>query len=86
MSTAEQRAAEVRKIVDHAKTKSTMGSEDDAVARPLAAMLIADGIISECHFLEWQGAWEHDVACFFWGREGEHCLNVNLDGSIMEFA
>lgn len=79
-----ERAAEVAKIVAHAKTKSHMTAADDAVARPLGDMLVADGIITGDYFLEWQGAWEHDVAAYFWGDD--HCLNVNADGSITEAA
>jgi hypothetical protein len=82
---AEQRAAEVAKIVAHAASKTTMSSKDDAVARPLAEMLREDGIInSDAYHLEWQGAWEHGVACFFWG-DG-HCLNVCADGEVEVFA
>lgn len=79
-----ERAAEVAKIVAHAKTKSTMGKADDEVARPLGEMLVADGIITSDYYLEWQGAWEFGVASYFWGDD--HCLNVNADGSIAEAA
>lgn len=77
-------AAEVAKILAHAATKSTMGSEDDAVARPLLEMLQRDGVINGSAYLEWQGAWEHDVACFFWGDD--HCLNVSVTGEVVVYA
>lgn len=82
----QERAAEVRRILDHAKTKSRMDGRDDAITKPLFTMLKRDGFIptDSAGYLEWQGAWEHGVACYFFGED--HCLNVDIDGEVCQYA
>lgn len=72
-------AYEVERIVAHSKTKTTMGSEDDAVARPLGRFLVSRGVLPEAHHLEWSGAWEFEIAVFMF--EGG-AANVYGNGGI----
>jgi hypothetical protein len=80
-------AAEVATIIAHAKSKHTMTGEDDRLARPLIGLLCKHGHIPDADFegayIEWQGAWEHDVAAIFFGDD--HCLNVTMEGDVHVF-
>jgi hypothetical protein len=94
----EQLAAEVTKIIAHAKTKGTMNEEDDKVAEPLIQLLKDNGYIPKDAgaFLEWQGSWEHNLAAVCFGklheqRVGEdyrefeeRWLNIYPDGQVVE--
>lgn len=73
-------AAEVEKIIAHAHDMTT--TTNDGVAEPLIEILRTEEIIPQgaVAYIEWQGAWEFDVASVFFGDGG--CLNVGRDGSV----
>lgn len=61
----------------------------DQLAKPLLASLVAEGLITEIHYVEWAGFFEFGLIAIFWSVDEEFtdplCANVNADGSFEQY-
>ena len=77
-----------RELIDWAKKYSTIGTQGDERSKPLFAELARQGYLgpNDVAYVEWQGAWEHDVIAVHYGPENDfgmgHWLNVDRGGHV----